>query len=148
MKIQKINNNKVRVIIDYKELEQNDISTHSFLSNSHKSRQLIHSIISIINKELDFTNSFDEVKYDILSFQNKTFIIIFTKESIGSNISYQFDSLEDLKDFIYSVKKYIYLETISYSLYSSNTKYFVKFDISEKDEYWTKTFLSVLSEFK
>ena len=148
MKIQKINNSKVRVIIDYKELENNSISIQSFLANSLKTKQLINSIISIINKELHFSKNFDEIKYDILSLQNKVFIIVFTKKAIEGSIFYQFDALEELQNFIQLIKKYIYLETLPYSISSSNNKYFIKFDISNKSDLWKNNFLSVLSEFK
>ena len=148
MKIQKINDSKIRVVLDYKELENSNISTHSFLANSIMAKGLINSIISFLNKELNFSKSYENITYDILSLQNKVFIIIFSKELIGTNILYDFNNQEELQIFINSLKKYIYLEDIPYSIYSSNSNYSVSFDISKKDCIWRRNFLSVLSEFK
>ena len=148
MKIQMINDSKVRVILDYKELESINISVHSFLAGSLESREIINSIITILNKELHFSKTFEEISYDILSLQNKTFIIVFTKGYTKPIVIYEFETLEDLQNFINSIRKYIYLETISYSIYSSDSKFFIRFDISKKDTIWKNSFLSVLSEFK
>lgn len=152
MKIQKINKDKVRVIFDCKELEENNISVQSFLSCSPESQKLIESIISIVNEDLHFGTSLDEIRYDLISFSNKVFIIILTKKMINKQIDssdyilYKFHSFKDLNLFIDAVQKYISF-TI-FNIYELNYNFYIKIDLSGKEYFWKKSLVANLSEFK
>ena len=51
MKIEKINENKIKIMFDSKELEENHISLHSFLSNSIEAQKLFLAILDIADEE-------------------------------------------------------------------------------------------------
>ena len=87
MKIEKLNENKIKIIFDYKELEENNISVHSFLSNSIESQKLFWAILDIANEDLDFDIKNSKISYEVLSFDNKSFVVFVTKSnSISKSI--------------------------------------------------------------
>jgi len=154
MKIQKISETKTRVIFDYRELEENNISVHSFLSNSEETKKLINSIINIVNEELNFCDDIDEIKYDIISFCNKVFIIMLSKnvelqKNKNSNFAFfRFEKLEEAYNLIDLLKNYFNsLNKISYSLYKLSQYYYIKYDISCLNANEKKSFISTISEF-
>ncbi len=81
MKIEKLNENKIKIIFDYKELEENNISVHSFLSNSIESQKLFWAILDIANEDLGFDISNSKISYETISFDNKDFVIFVTKHN-------------------------------------------------------------------
>lgn len=157
MKIQKINNNKIRVIFDYKELEENNISIHSFLSNSSDTKRLISAIINIINEDLNFSNNTDEIKYDTISLSNKVFIVVISKitqvlptynQSKTTFILFKFGNINEAISFNELIKNYIKVQSFSFPLYKLKNYYYIKIDLSLKDTLWRRNYLLALSEFK
>lgn len=152
MKIQKINKDRVRVIFDYKELEESEISVQSFLSGSSEAKKLINSIISIVNEDLNFGSNIDEIRYDLISFSNKVFIIILTKltktkqSSNSDYLLYKFSTFDELNSFLDMVDNYINLDI--FPIYKLNSNYYLKIDLSHKDFSWKQSFSAILSEFK
>lgn len=88
MKIEKISENKIRIIFDYKELEENNISVHSFLSNSIESQKLFLAILDIANEDFGFDISNSKISYETFSFNNKTFVIFVTKSNNNLKMQY------------------------------------------------------------
>ena len=154
MKIQKINNNKVRVIFDYKELEENHISVHSFLSNSEDTKRLVTAIINIVKEDLSFSADAEELTYDTISFCNKVFIIVITRttDKKGSyiepnNILYKFENINEITNFLKSIKNYTHLDNLSLQLYQLRENFYIKINLQTKESLWKKSFISILSEF-
>ena len=79
MKLEKINETKLKIIFDSHELEENNISVHSFLSNSLESQKLFLAILDIANEDLGFDTINSRISYEAISFDNKQFIIFITK---------------------------------------------------------------------
>ena len=75
MKLEKINETKLKIIFDSHELEENNISVHSFLSNSLESQKLFLAILDIANEDLGFDTINSRISYEAISFDNKQFII-------------------------------------------------------------------------
>ena len=48
MKIEKLNENKLKIMFDYTELEENNISIHSFLANSKQTQEFFLAILNIL----------------------------------------------------------------------------------------------------
>lgn len=80
MKIEKINNSKIKISFNSNELEENNISVHSFLSNSYNTQKLFLAILDIANEEFGFNTSNCKISYETISFDNKDFIVIITKD--------------------------------------------------------------------
>lgn len=83
MKIEKIDNNKIKIMFDSTELEENDISIHSFLSNSENTKKLFLAILDIANEEFGFNAKNCKISYEAISFDNKKFVIIITKNPVS-----------------------------------------------------------------
>lgn len=79
MKIEKVNNDKIKISFDYSELEENNISVHSFLSNSYSTQKLFLAILDIANEEFGFNTKNCKISYETISFDNKEFLVIITK---------------------------------------------------------------------
>ena len=53
MKFEKLNDTKIRIILSLKDMESNNLSVKSVLSNSDETQKLIESIICQAEKSLD-----------------------------------------------------------------------------------------------
>ncbi len=84
MIIEKINNNKIKITFYSTELMENNISVHSFLSNSIKSKNFIFILLNLANEEFRTKFNKDSVIIDIISFNNKKFIL-FISNTINSS---------------------------------------------------------------
>lgn len=96
MKIEKVNENKIKISFDYSELEENNISVHSFLSNSYSTQKLFLAILDIANEEFGFNAKNCKISYETISFDNKEFLVIITKStnSLESNNLSPYNLLE------------------------------------------------------
>lgn len=94
MKIEKINDNKIKIMFDSKELEENNITVHSFLSNSIESQKLFLAILDIANEDFGFDISNSLVSCETISFSNQNFVIIVTKtnDKISNNLYTNFQN--------------------------------------------------------
>lgn len=153
MKIQKINKNKIRVIFDCEELEENHISIHSFLSKSKESKLLVENLIHKVEKEFDFSNN--EIDYDLFSFCNKVFILIITNhekkflDEYDSNyIFLKFDNINDFFEFSELIKYYTDTQNLYCSFFKLKKYYYLRINLSKKNDLWKRSFMSIISEFK
>lgn len=86
MRLEKISEDKLKIIFDSNELNENNISVHSFLSNSVESQKFLLAILEIANEDFGFDSSNSEISYETFSFKNQCFIIFVTK-NIPQNTS-------------------------------------------------------------
>ena len=86
MRLEKISENKLKIIFDSNELNENNISVHSFLSNSIESQKFLLAILEIANEDFGFDSSNSKISYETFSFKNQCFIIFVTK-NIPQNTS-------------------------------------------------------------
>ncbi len=105
MKLEKINETKLKIIFNSEELEENNISLHSFLSNSLESQKFFWAILEIANEDLNFNTYNCKISYETFSFENKTFIIFLTKEKDISNLSIDSDSFSNTSGNFFQVLK-------------------------------------------
>jgi negative regulator of genetic competence, sporulation and motility len=154
MKIQKINENKIRVIFDCEELEQNHISIHSFLSKSKESKILIENLIHKAEKEFKFPIN-SEIDYDLFSFCNKVFILVITKQKknpfdeYDSNyIFLKFDNINDFFEFSELIKYYTDTQELYCSFFRLKNFYYLRINLNKKNDLWKRSFISIISEFK
>ncbi len=80
MRIEKLNNNKLKISFNSKELEENNITVHSFLAGSNEAQKLFIALLDIANEEFGFDIKNCNISSETISFDNKDFVIFVTKK--------------------------------------------------------------------
>ena len=57
MKFEKLNENKIKIIVSMKDLEDKDISLHDFMSNSIESQELFLDLLEEAEEKVGFKTS-------------------------------------------------------------------------------------------
>ena len=94
MKIEKLTDNKIRVIIDWDDFKKNNIDIHSFLSRTLDSQSIFLDILKKAEEEVDFRT--DGCKLLIEAFSSSDDVLVFTITKYSPS---------DLKSSLDSVKK-------------------------------------------
>lgn len=79
MRIEKLDDNKLKIMFNSQELEENNITVHSFLSGSNEAQKLFLAILDIANEEFGFDIKNCNISSETISFENKDFVIFVTK---------------------------------------------------------------------
>ncbi len=144
MQIEKINKNKLEVIINIEDLEENHISIQSFMSEAIEHQSLFLEILNFANKQVGFNLKNCEIIVEAFSVPSKnSFILIITrlpnsyalylskmkyrKLQLNKSFWFKFDTFETLCAFCNLFPKN--LEVIS-SLYLLEDNYFVHLNFS------------------
>ena len=119
MKIEKLDNNKLKVIFSINELEKENIDYQSFMSGSNKFENIISNLLYIAKDKLDFDTSNCNVEVETLEIAQGNFILTITKfekkinklktkRKIGNiknnSCIYEFCNLENYLEFIFFLK--------------------------------------------
>lgn len=80
MRIEKLNDNKLKISFTSKELEENNITVHSFLAGSNEAQRLFMALLDIANEEFGFDVKNCNISSETISFDNKDFVIFVTKK--------------------------------------------------------------------
>lgn len=171
MKIEKLNENKIKIIFNNKDLEENQITVHSFMSNSIENQKLFLKILKIAEKELGFITENYKISVETLTQTNDTFTLIvsrFTDKIKKANTSklhtsrrlshledtvslYKFSNLETLLDFSKFISKNFpeinLLLDGKNSLYKLDNSYFLAIDKILFDKKIIFKITCLLSEF-
>lgn len=156
MKIEKLTDNKIRVILDIDDLAHKNINIDSLIQNSDFSQKLFKKMLNQAKKEVGFETEDSQVLIEAYISSEGYFIITFTKiaNDLAKNIShssspkpkakrknlntscktaiYQFDKFDDYTNFC------TYLDNLNFqnikgfakkiSLYEFEKKYFLVFN--------------------
>lgn len=171
MKVEKINENKVKIILTLDELEKREISLKELETNSSLARELFFDLIEENNLDEEFKLEDSQLLIEASSDNENLFVVTITKVDIApstlktfanfnkksnksiknnnyklsSNI-YSFTSIDILLEFIDKIKE----ETLFLgrnSLYKNSENYFLIFTKNAiKDKRFMKTY-SFLSEY-
>lgn len=93
MKFEKINDDKIKVILNISDLSTQNIDFHSFMANPLSSQDFFSSILDTAKKETGFITKDYNIRIEILSLSNIDFIITLTRIPIKkaySNTKTQF----------------------------------------------------------
>lgn len=85
MKFEKINDNQMRVIISIKDLEDNDISLHDFMSNSLESQDLFFDLLEEAEEKIGFQTKNCQVRIEALAMSDDNFVLTITKIKPNTN---------------------------------------------------------------
>ena len=147
MKIEKINENRVRFTFNHIDLQKNNVDVHSFMSNSIENQSLFLHLLDQAEKEIGFITDNYRLSIEALALSDGNFIITVTrieKENLKSTrvqthrkpiensanvLIYQFSSFNDLCHLITFISKTMskLADYFSYekSIYSYNGQFFL-----------------------
>lgn len=173
MKFEKLNENKLRIIVSSQDLIEKNIDFHSFMSNSIESQDIFLDILDKAEKEVGFVTKNYKVRIEAFAMNNEDFIFTVTrlsdkaeKENLRQNklkfkrkktvnsvkqSVYKFSTFEDFLLFVSSIQNFniINIGALSKSvlLYTYKDNYYlVFFNINEQYKYYNKIF-TLLTEF-
>ncbi len=163
MKVEKVNDNKVKIILSFEELEMRNITINDIEKNNSAARNLFTSLIEENNLDEDFGCEDVQLFIEASSDNTNTFILTITKTDYLPDISdysknenkmlyrvdsrlFEFNSLDTILDFCKIAKD----ENLFFgknSLYKYEDKYFILFsDNAIKNKKFIKTFV-MISEY-
>lgn len=76
MKIEKINDDKIKITFDYIDLQENNIDFHSFMANSTQTQALFLKILDQAEESLGFNTDQYKLEINTLALSNGIFILI------------------------------------------------------------------------
>lgn len=79
MKFEKLNENKIKIIVSMKDLEEKDISLHDFMSNSIECQDLFLDILEEAEEKYGFKTSNCKIRVEALAMTDRDFILTITK---------------------------------------------------------------------
>lgn len=144
MKIRKINNDKLKVILNSRDLNDKNIDIDSFLSNSIESQDLFFEILDLAEEEYDFSIENNKAIVETISLDNNLFVLTITKLTNNSMCNldsvihmYCFENIDNFLNFCSYMKKYN-IPKDTYYLYKLKDKYYF---ILNKDNSFLKNIL-------
>lgn len=143
MQIEKINENKLEIILNIEDLNKNDISLQSFMSNSVKNQNLLFEILNFANEEIGFSyQNYEIIVESFLVPSKNSFILIITRVpeptqctylhishkkykrlKLSSSVICSFNSFEDFCMFCNSI---IINKDLKSSLFLLNNTYYLQ----------------------
>jgi len=167
MRIEKLNDNKIRIYLNLEDLEEKNIDLHTFMSNSIESQDLFLDMLNMAENEVGFKTHNYKLVIEALASSDGNFIFTITRikpenpspkfkakrQSITPNKAlsiYSFDNFEDFCefcDFIHTGTLSKYISKIKSSLiFYKNTYYLIlnNLKLSVPD---LKNFSCTVSEF-
>lgn len=151
MKIEKLTDNKIRFILNSKDLEENNIDYHSFMANSIETQDLFLDMLDKAEKEIGFSTKNYKLMLEAIATSDGNFILTVTRLSpeVEKNIPkkvqikrksskpsklltiYKFDSFDCFCDFCTYLNTSPLKDLISKlknsKLYKYNNNYFLVF---------------------
>lgn len=173
MKIEKLNDDKIRIILNIEDLEKNNIDLHSFMSNSIESQDLFLDMLDKAEEELGFITEDYKIRVETLATSNGSFILTLTRlpaenekeklkrkkvhikrkeNDINTNKTiYMFTTFDDFCEFCNSLDVII-LDNIhdlakNISLYSYQSSYYLVLSQINLTSCIVKKFCSLITEF-
>lgn len=173
MKLEKLNDNKIRITLNSDDLKENDIDFHTFMSNPIESQELFFSVLDKAEKELGFVTEDYKIMVEALAMSNGNFILTVTRIepekgkstykrkkinikrktciTDGSKAIYSFNSFDEFCEFCKflnnNILKNINSFVDSVSLYEYNKKYYLIFSNLHMNSNLLKSFCSSITEF-
>lgn len=79
MKFEKLSENKIRITLSMRDLEEKDISFHDFMSNSLESQDLFLDMLEEAEEQIGFETRDCKVKIEALAMTENDFVLTITK---------------------------------------------------------------------
>jgi Negative regulator of genetic competence, sporulation and motility len=173
MKIEKVNDDKIRIILNIDDLAEKNIDFQSFISSSLESQELFWDMLDTAERECGFVTQDCQLIIEALAVNGGNFILTITKlanEKESSKLRqksiprisirrksprlnndtkiYMFNAFEDFCSFCLFINKRGLQNKLSInSLYCYNNKYFFVFKVKEDNLKFLKYICTILVEF-
>lgn len=173
MKIEKLTENKIRIILNTEDLEKNNVDLKSFINNSYQSQDLLLTLLNRAEKEVGFYTKDSKILIEAFASSDGQIIFTITKFSPESNqtlspkktltakrrspslnnkiATYSFKDFDTFCDFCdnLSINLLKNIKTLckDISLYLYNDTYYLVLNNVNVDCGVLKNFYSSLSEF-
>lgn len=162
MQIEKINDNKLEVILSVNDLKDNNIDIHSFWANSSETQDLFFNILDLAEENFDFVIEEDKFIVESFNLNENLFLITITKlnaseevsQNPNSSLLYKADSFEDFyeltklikqNDLYHNVLIYQYNDFYFFVLKKFNNQqllnFFQEYCTYEKDSHYMENIL-------
>ena len=79
MKIEKLDENKIKITLDYNDLQENNIDFHSFMTNSTQTKALLLKILEQAEENLNFKTDNYKLEFNTVALTNGIFILTITR---------------------------------------------------------------------
>ena len=176
MKFEKLNENKIKITLSMRDLEEKDINFHDFMANSLESQEIFMDMLEEAEEKIGFKTNNCKVKVEALAMSEDDFVLTITKfpsESIRkrlyvstrkapivkrksnnvrySHIVYRFTSFDDYCNYIEFLFKSNFFDCYKIAkeicLYSYNSSYYLVLGNLNTKYAKFSTFFNVISEF-
>lgn len=130
MQIKKINNNKLKVILNSNDLYEKNIDIDSFLANPIESQNLFFEILDLAEEKYNFDIDNNRAVIEAISLDNNIFILTITKlkndsctYNTNNSTIYCFNTINDLLNFYTSIKEK-HIKLLYPCIYQFEDKYY------------------------
>lgn len=173
MKIEKLNEDKIRITLNVEDLREKDIDFHAFMSNSVESQELFLDMLDEAEKEIGFVTDDYRIMIEALAMADGNFVLTVTrlapdkdkgflkKKRVhikrksptpdASKAIYCFQTFDDFCEFCKfldnSVLRQVNAFAQSVSLYAYQENYYLIFTEMRMNTSLLKTFCSTITEF-
>ena len=171
MKIEKLTDNKIRIILNIDDLVKKNIDVQSLIKNTNKTHIFFEKLLKQAQKEVDFNTDDSQLLIEAFISSEGFFILTFTKISnklrqkklslpkvkrklsnpTSTTAIYQFSCFEDYCNFctyVSNTKLKCLKKFAKYiSLYEYNSKYFLVFSCINLNYEFAALFYTSISEF-
>lgn len=169
MKIEKLDTDKIRIILNLEDLKNNSIDFHSFMANSKESQNLFLYILDLAAEQVGFVTDNYKVSIETMYLNNGCFILnvtrfkgekVFNNPRVKAKIKefsnqlnssiYVFSCMDNFLDFYKKLKISIDLNIFKdckYSIYFLDNKYYMILNTNCLNSKYQTLLLYILSEF-
>lgn len=171
MRIEKLNDDKIRITLNTKDLQEKDIDLHSFMSNSIESQEIFLDMLDEAEKEVGFVTDDYRVMIEALAMNDGDFVLTITRLASEKNTYkkkkvnikrknnlpnshkaiYSFDSFDEFCGFCNFLSNNLFKDIKNFakdiSLYLYKNNYYLVFTDINLNLNLLKTFCSSITEF-
>lgn len=173
MKIEKLNEDKIRITLDINDLEEKNIDFHSFMSNSLDTQSLFLDMLEKAEEEVGFTTRDYRIMIEALATSEGKFILTVTRMApeiekdlikkkkvkirrkstqLNKDVAiYEFNNFDDFCDFCSSLDKRLpsipKKNILNSALYTYNKKYYLVLTNISVTPDFLRAFCTHITEF-
>ena len=176
MKFEKVNENKIRITLSIRDLEEKDIDFHDFMSNSIETQDLFLDMLEEAEEKVGFKTRDCKVKIEALAMTENSFVLTVTRVLPDGNkktlyaipkkkpkakrkvnninepcLVYKFNSVDDYCNFIEYMARNVLVDSVNLAgnicLYTYNDGYYLVLSNLNTEYKNISGFFTAITEF-
>lgn len=176
MKFEKVNENKIRITLSIRDLEEKDIDFHDFMSNSIETQDLFLDMLEEAEEKVGFKTRDCKVKIEALAMTENSFVLTITRVLPDGNkktlyatpkkkpkvkrkvnslnepcLIYKFNSFDDYCNFIEYMARNVLIDSVKLAgnicLYTYNNGYYLVLSNINTEYKNISGFFTAITEF-